>query len=434
MNKKVYIFGAGASIAANIPIQNQILNRIFTMNQPVGEKDDISFLDDEVDDVGFDLFTQYEEFNKSRKILADFIINNFANMKIKNDYNILFKSFFIKRDLEERYEESLFEDAEYDSQWDTIFNMIKDINISLEDLFTLLDKATILKEYFRFFSNNELYKVQKRLKDCIIYTLTSSMISNSPLYEKIGNYFVQIRLANKLEEDPFSLISLNWDTLLDYYLYNACSQAEEEIQLDYCYYNNDINDEIPSINIKASGNYNIKLMKLHGSMNWLMCNNCGRMITDYKNNISLSSLTDKEDNIRCPYCDSLGRKYRLKSSIITPTFLKDINNIHFKNIWHNAYLDLCEAKEIIFIGYSFPDADFELRYILKKAVKNDAKITVVLHESDDFEYYKDYIKEMDEGSQLLNKLSLPCNRYNSFFQNHEIEYNYRGIENYFNTI
>lgn len=81
---------------------------------------------------------------------------------------------------------------------------------------------------------------------------------------------------------------------MDYYLYNACSQVDEKIKLNYCYYNNDINNEIPSINIKASDNYNIKLMKLHGSMNWLMCNNCGRVITDYKNNISLSSLTDKK--------------------------------------------------------------------------------------------------------------------------------------------
>ena len=61
-----------------------------------------------------------------------------------------------------------------------------------------------------------------------------------------------------------------------------------------------------------------------------------------------------------------------------PTFLKDLNNVQIKLVWQNAGVELSEADRIIFMGYSFPAADFEMRQLLSRTIKHDSKIEVVL--------------------------------------------------------
>ncbi|MCF8002203.1 MAG: hypothetical protein K9K76_10150 [Halanaerobiales bacterium] len=433
MDKKVYIFGAGASKAVKMPIQNQLLNKIFSFDRE-SINTNINFLNDKKDDsFTFDVISQFTEFNNKRKILADFIIMNFSSNKIKQFYNDIFgdrNKYNISNSI---YSKSIFINREHNKKWNEIFDKIQEIDVALEDIFTLLDKALILKENFKIYSDDNLNDIKKALHDCILYILANNMQHDSDLYKHIGDYFVNERLKHNLEDDPYSIISLNWDILLDHYITNACKKQEEDIQLDFCYYNNDLNDKPTSTLLKASEIYNIKLMKLHGSMNWLMCNNCGRIFTDYINNISLSSLDDSNKGIKCKYCQQLNRNYTLKSSIITPTFLKDFENIHYKNIWHNAYLDLCEADKIIFIGYSLPAADFELRYILKRAIKPEAEIVVILHENDKPDKYLNLVNDGDDvdRSLLRYRLDLPCYRYKAFFHNHKIDFQYNGIRGYF---
>jgi hypothetical protein len=175
-------------------------------------------------------------------------------------------------------------------------------------------------------------------------------------------------------------------------------------------------------------------MKLHGSINWLICSNCGRLYTDFLHNITLQCSEGNNKLIKCKFCDPINRRYELNHIIITPTFLKSLNTLQLKNIWHNAFMDLSEATNIYFVGYSFPDADFELRYLLKKALRPDAKIKVILHDLDNPDEYKKYFKAkcpQKNKTNVENRLNLPCKRYETFFNNHDIEFYYGGIEKAF---
>ena len=120
--------------------------------------------------------------------------------------------------------------------------------------------------------------------------------------------------------------------------------------------------------------------------------------------------------------------------MITPTFLKSLESLVIKNIWHNAFIELTEAKRVVFIGYSFPDADFEMRCLLKKAIKPGIKIDVVLHSSDDPLFYKNQYIEHGfreiEADSLVSKMQLPEKRYKSFFGENEIEFYYNGFAEY----
>lgn len=424
MGKTVYIFGAGASIAAGIPIQNQLLANIFTSVETESSEGS-SFLEEPVR-------LPFTEFNTYRKHLADFIINYFGDFDLQELYKNIFSDQRKRVSAGDLEEETIFKDDEYDDMWEELFTEVKKINISLENIFTILDKVILSNNFFGHESEKDIKYIQEALNKCIIYILTAGMdkYSDDQLYKRIANYFSKKRMQN----EDFSLISLNWDTLLDKYLNDSAQISsdgvEEDLKLDYCLYNYDLNGEVPSIQLRSSGFLNIKLIKLHGSTNWLICNNCGRLYTNYSSDISISTLNQENSEIKCDYCESIGRNYKLLSSLVTPTFLKDFESIHYKTIWHNAHLELSEAAEIVFIGYSFPEADFELRYLLKKSLQKNAEIKVVLHESDDPDFYRDSVNE-----KLIDKLDLPQNRYQSFFNNHiKVEFDYRGIEGYFDDL
>jgi hypothetical protein len=68
--------------------------------------------------------------------------------------------------------------------------------------------------------------------------------------------------------------------------------------------------------------------------------------------------------------------------IVPPTFYKDLNNTFLSTIWNRTDVALRKVKHIIFCGYSFPDADIHIKYLLKRAQTNRAvplKITVINH-------------------------------------------------------
>jgi hypothetical protein len=56
--------------------------------------------------------------------------------------------------------------------------------------------------------------------------------------------------------------------------------------------------------------------------------------------------------------------------IIPPSFFKAMSNYHLLRIWKKAETLLREAKQIIFCGYSFPDADLHIKYLLKRVEVN----------------------------------------------------------------
>ena len=65
--------------------------------------------------------------------------------------------------------------------------------------------------------------------------------------------------------------------------------------------------------------------------------------------------------------------------LLLPTYLKNLSNIQIKLVWQNAAIELSEATRIVFIGYSLPSADFEIRQLLARMIRPDAEIQVVLY-------------------------------------------------------
>jgi hypothetical protein len=96
-----------------------------------------------------------------------------------------------------------------------------------------------------------------------------------------------------------------------------------------------------------------------------------------------------------------------------PTFLKNLSNPQYKLIWQNAGIELSEAERIVFIGYSLPQADFEMRQLLSRMVRPNAKIEVV-----------------DYGKANNSRIKDTMNRYKIFFGNRDLTFYLKGAKHY----
>lgn len=130
-------------------------------------------------------------------------------------------------------------------------------------------------------------------------------------------------MVNK-HHDPVAVISTNWDILLDNSIKRAIENDSHNGVVDYCCYLSSLhNDKTvqPGLWALGKGKYNVKLLKLHGSMNWFV--KCQRLYVAFYNKITNYGIY----RINCH--DLLCQLQRTKNSfkyfkddLIMPTFKK----------------------------------------------------------------------------------------------------------------
>jgi NAD-dependent SIR2 family protein deacetylase len=266
--------------------------------------------------------------------------------------------------------------------------------IELETIFTLIDKC--LNEGYAIigYSYNDLQEIREILQSLIglaIHYKTSIVTSiggNSYIID-FANYINRLaskRAGYKFNNiDEISVITTNWDIVLDKEFYNIIKNSDLKypIALDYCCYmssmTNSENIYIPGLYALGAGGYNIKYLKLHGSMNWANCPLCQRMYVGFE--------IDEMNYYNPCYCRHCRDNYsikntetiRLNNNLLLPTFLKDLSNLQIKQVWQNASIEISEASKIVFIGYSLPSADFEIKQLLLRCLRKDVEIEVILY-------------------------------------------------------
>ncbi len=224
---------------------------------------------------------------------------------------------------------------------------------TFEEILGMLELALNREESFKDYSlTPDKPKIQQIRKDLIFLIAII-------LFKKLGGEFKHHRkLVNRLKEEQkltkTGFVSLNYDILID----NALVDL---------YPNYDYGVEFTNFGRRSGWKRPkkrkvVSLYKLHGSLNWLYCPTC----------ISLT-LTPKEKGVvklvfkpkNCDVCTS-----EMTPIIIPPTFFKVMSNFYLQEIWHKAENALKQAKRIFFCGYSFPDADIHIKYLLKRVEIN----------------------------------------------------------------
>lgn len=301
--------------------------------------------------------------------------------------------------------------------------------IALEDIFTPLDRCISDDISFREVEPNELIRIRED-----IYVLIAAAISQSithpqkPYILQFADYIIskaKVRVTDP-KQDNISIISTNWDIILDNALQaklDLLKKPKEDYAgvVDYCCYMSSLyeNKKIkPGLFALGQRRFNVKLLKLHGSMNWLTCPRCQRLYVNFYDKFQGMYLIKKHHCAHCKtnFAGLIDNSIKLRTNLIMPTFLKDLNNFQLKLIWQNAGVELSEAKEVVFIGYSLPYADFELRQLLSRMLRKDVKVRVVLSKHDK------PVKDFEWASAGY--------RYESFFNKANLKITYEGAEEF----
>lgn len=317
-------------------------------------------------------------------------------------------------------------------------------SLSLEDIYTPIDRCLADGTSFKGKLQGQLEQLRSDIEflisEAISHRFSLDKYIDRTYPGKFARYLVEIaqHRASLAEEkhakaakdyDPFSVISLNWDILLDNAINDALEAHDNSERndygpfgvVDYCCYISSLHKGQWKIrsglwSLGCRG-YNVKLLKLHGSMNWLQCPNCQRLFVEFGKKSNIRNAINSEP---CRHCSDHGLTNYLQGSLVMPTFLKDLSNFQVKLVWQNAGVELMEAKNLVFIGYSLPHSDYEFRQLMSRMVHKDTKIQVVL-----------FNDKTPAGSL---RYQAECERYSQFFSGHSIEFKQDGVVSYVDNL
>lgn len=310
----------------------------------------------------------------------------------------------------------------------------RDMDVSFEDIFTLLDQVIAERAHFAGYPEEQLREVRRAWIKTILFALhkISDLHLRRPTsaHKSLAAGLIKERIDAGKNADPFSIVSLNWDSLVEDSVFSVLEATggirnkRALVDIDYCVYTMPLkgSPHTPSVKQKALGIFNLKLLKMHGSSTWLRCPCSERIYT------GLGLSTSARETYVKRTCSPFIKKHMdarekdspsvLEPIIITPTFSKVFDLPHIRGTWQNAFVELREAEKVVFIGYSLPDADYHFRTLLRRSVRWTTPVKVYLHQNDD------PAKSTAPGGIF------PEARYRQVFCNQDLAFDYTGLEGF----
>jgi len=316
--KKIYFLGAGASYEDGLPITADLMHGV------MGELYHPQASESGVVDVRGDYYPITKEFLKKRFGISDIDFNK-SNIYFNEKY-----VFGPKGTKEPR-------------------------NYCIINVLDLIDSSIRSASGIRFggmcFDAAELHKVRRGIELALIDTMG--------IHHRVDVKYSKQFIA-KLGKDD-TVITTNWDISLDIALdQKSGANYGIDVVIDY-------GSEAAPTHTGERG----MLLKLHGSLNFRNCAKCRKIYVNPKRPIAVLLSSDK---YKC--CGNA-----FINNLILPGLSKDYSSAH-KKIRDVASEHLANAEEWIFIGYSLPPDDTEIRKMLTDAASNHAsrcppRVTVV---------------------------------------------------------
>ena len=251
------------------------------------------------------------------------------------------------------------------------FEQVEKNSPTFEEVLGILDLAIQKNEGFRNYEN--VRKIREDLISLIALTIKEKL-NVSPKHHKI--LLERLERENKLLKTSF--ISLNYDIIIDNRLTELYPDYHLDYGIDFINYeevetakkNSTYDEDVHWV--RPNPEITIKLFKLHGSLNWLYCPVCLnlRLTPKEKSGSEIVIVPQK-----CEICSG-----SLTHILIPPTFFKVMSNHYLRQVWFDAEKSLRNIKKIYFCGYSFPDADIHIKYLLKRielSLQNDLEIYII---------------------------------------------------------
>ena len=266
-----------------------------------------------------------------------------------------------------------------------VFNCEKEQYPNLEAVFGFLDYFIQQNESLNSkYTHNKIVEIKEYLIKLIHYIVNFQT-------DKKSKYYHMFWSAIQKHNNNISIITLNYDTLLEQafdFLYAKFGF------LDYCTHlmNYDKIKELKNFNfwinprqpINVAADVSpvpIKIIKLHGSLNWKYCNCCNQtLLTPWDRTIDLHrgkflGFTYPENEKYEYVCPLDGTEFQ--TLIMPPTYIKLLNQPVISQLMSEASREIRDAKNIVFVGYSLSDADVHIKALFRKQFRSDQQLIVV---------------------------------------------------------
>lgn len=251
---------------------------------------------------------------------------------------------------------------------------------NVEDVFSALEMAELIEQFLSF-SQTEISEIKAGLVDLIVKTLEHSvgfpLNTDQPRKYEFRPDFSYIRFLNWFiasEAQPPAIITFNYDVALDYAIYTKQLDNVPNFKVNYC------------LDPKETGG--IKLLKLHGSINWGRCSECNESVPYYfdsflnTNNDMLKERSQSKGHAIFEFSrhlNELQASHEHKTAaftpvIVPPTWLKGEHHASIRQVWKTAANELNDAREIYVIGYSLPETDTFFRHLFALGTISPTKI------------------------------------------------------------
>ena len=248
----------------------------------------------------------------------------------------------------------------------SLFDMLWGVDIDADDLskeyfptfeevLGLLELAYARGEFFKGFGGLQQeatrgHEMRAHLVYLIATVLDDALRQGSKHHAKL---VCSLKNLGWLPATAF--VSLNYDLLIDNSLRNVMN-AEPDYAVTFR----------QNQNLCQTGPQNAAtpLLKVHGSLNWLYCPTCNALDL-FPGEKIVSEIAHNPGRMPCDSCTE-----PRVPIVIPPTFFKVMSNFYLQQVWKRTEELLTKADHIIFCGYSFPDADLHLKYLLKRAEIN----------------------------------------------------------------
>jgi hypothetical protein len=244
----------------------------------------------------------------------------------------------------------------------------------LEDLFTRIDLSANSGHHLSDkYTPADLRTIRRALLTIIIGVLAKDYgiaRRRAPLeWNGLSHFIKNVTASNS------AFISMNWDTAIE----QQMSAVKSINNFDYRCGAEAAEFSIkPGMIVKREGlTRSIQIIKMHGSINWLYCDNCRRVHwfpPECSDRIANQLLNKTEwahidssrkvvGQLHCKYCP----RVVLGTRLATFSYLKALEFPMFQKSWLAAEAALNSARRWVFIGYSLPDADYQFKYLLKRS-------------------------------------------------------------------
>jgi|GEM_PF-421734 len=310
-NRNVFILGAGFSVSAGAPLVNNFLDIARELYD-----DPMSGLNSEERNYFREVFFFKQEMSRAREKMRKIDLDNIEHL-------------FGLVEMRHR-----LKDADSDTRDATVYLIAKTLQLALNRkphrcriAWTLNSKAG---DDSSFPSNIEKDSTNNRYF-ADMYDFFAGLIA--------GCYDSQVRRTWR----DSVVITFNYDLVLDDALWRL------GIAPDYHLKNPEVEQETSAPKMSV--------LKLHGSTNWAVCQNCKHVV------VTRPKATSLELDYKRQVCAKCG-KGPFQLLLVPPSWDKTEHQALMRTVWESAADALNTATRICIIGYSMPEADAFFKYLI----------------------------------------------------------------------